>query len=240
MLLTQKRCTLILSFLLIFFGSLVLSQSNAEDLNIDRDLALSYWSSRNYFAKGVYYLINQEDLDKAEEQFKKAILSSPIDSFLSVSKDSSDRQIVARSFYFLGKIYYDRANKTGETTQNIGKSKFYLSKANEYGIIYSPVNPPLLDEINRKYPNIPAVTQTFGQSKTKVTIDTQDKTYKLDAVRIDSNLSITRDSFTTNRELKLKDNSRYKIKPNYKSSYKTIYGAIIIFGIAVAFWLARE
>jgi tetratricopeptide (TPR) repeat protein len=237
MLSLQKNHTFLIFILLVVSNLLLVLNSIASD--IEAASSQKYLTSQNYLAKGVYYLINLGDLDKAEEQFQKAILSSSPDSFSAIPDNPNDGQTTAEAFYFLGKIYYDRAGKSGDITQNIGKAKFYLAKANEYGIMSFRINPPLLDEVNRKYPNIPAAVQEISQSKTEVVIETQDEFYKLNTIRIDHNLDITKDKFSTNKELKLYNNSRYKILTDYKDSYKSVYGALVIFGIVAMILFTR-
>ena len=105
-----KTCLLILLFVFSFIHTTV-----ARD-----------WDSQDYLADGVYYLINQNDLDMAEEQFHKAIFSSPF-SMLSEETDDmdSDRQIAAKAFYFLGKIHLERAS----SQSNISENAKYISYA---------------------------------------------------------------------------------------------------------------
>jgi len=73
--------------------------------------------SRYYLIEGVYYLMNEGDRDKAEGFFRKAILSSSFDSlsvegnthWQAASGTAPALSDAAEAFYFLGKIYYEKA-----------------------------------------------------------------------------------------------------------------------------------
>ena len=208
----------------------------------------SSWESRRYLIEGVYYLVNEQDLDIAEGLFRKAILSSP---FSSLSKETEsqdyDRQVVAEAFYFLGKIQYERAiSGTGEEKQesrieDIAWAKRYLKKAKEYGIVHDRLHPPLLEQINREYPEVKMPRLETNPNKAEITIETEyGESYKVNAVKVDQYTDVTDNRFSTNREFYLECGARYKVEPDIQGGYKSIHRALTVLGIALVIWFTRD
>ncbi len=207
----------------------------------------SSWESRRYLMEGVYYLINEGDRDVAEGLFRKAIISSPFSS-LSIEADDQgyDRQVVAEAFYFLGRIQYEKAipdsgkENHGKSIENIAWAKVYLEKAEEYGIVHNLLHPPLLDQINRKYPEISMPNLERNPDRAIVAIEIEHgESYKVDAVKVDQYTSVTDNRFLTNRELDLECGARYKVKPDVQGSYKSINRTLAVLGIALVIWFTR-
>jgi hypothetical protein len=202
------------------------------------------WESQKYLIEGVHYLMNEDDLDTAEQLFHKAILSSSFDSLsidddLNGTADTSDSWVVAESLYFLGKIHYLRANSQIDVKSNIIWAKKYLMKAEEYGIIYDKLHNPLLDEIKRKYPdvNIP-VTDAIGY-RAKVTIESDNGSYNINAVKIDKRGYVTELDFQTDKESVIEGGARYKLKPDIRGKRRAILGSVSAVGVILAIWLLR-
>jgi hypothetical protein len=202
------------------------------------------WESQRYLMEGVHYLINEGDRDTAREFFRKAILSS---SFRSLSgKDGADEMprpidkwVASEAFYFLGKIHYEEAVSQGAVPQNIAWAKRYLEKANEYGIVHDRLHPPLLEELNRRYPGVGAPPSEAKLDRAKIIIEVDRGSYEIDTVKVDHNADVTESSFQTNREFDLECGARYKIKPNVQRRNKSMYGALTAIGIGLVVWLMR-
>ena len=219
-----------------------------------RGFTASSWESRRYLMEGVYYLMNEGDRDVAEGLFRKAILSSPFTSLSMEAEDQGyDRQVVAEAFYFLGRIQYEKATldtgysilDTGKGKQekgieNIKWAKIYLGKAEEYGIVHDRLHPPLLDQINRKYPEIGMPDLEANPDRAIVAIEMEHgESYKVNAVKVDQYTSVTDDRFSTNRELDLECGARYKVKPDIQGGYKSINRTLAVLGIALLVWFTR-
>lgn len=205
------------------------------------------WESQRYLMEGVHYLVNEGDRDMAEKFFRKAISSSSFSSLFG--KDSADetpelasKWVVAEAFYFLGKIHYERAVSQGAVPQNIAWAKWYLEKANEYGVIHDRLHPPLLDEANQKYPGVDAQDAPLSETssdKTKIIVEIGHGVYEMDAVRVGPNADVTESRFRTNEEFDLDCGARYKVKPNIWRSNRSMYGALTAVGISLVIWLTR-
>lgn len=228
-----------LSFILGF--PFFIFADDAVDLKYDNS-----WESRRYLIEGVYYLINNEDIDIAEKMFRKAILSN---SFSNLSKSSEvqdqSKRVVAEAFYFLGKIYYKRSSldavKSASSIENIAWAKKYLEKAEEYGIVYDQLRPTLLHEINQKYPDIKPHTVKASQDKTKVIIETENLgSYKIDTIKVDKYTDTMEEKFQTNKEFDMAGGSRYKIKPDTDGKHSSIFGALAIMSAGLLIWLIRD
>ncbi len=214
------------------------------------------WERGSYLIEGIYYLISKGDRDTAEELFKRAILSSSFNG-LSLGSRTGDQQefngidrwFVAESFYFLGKIHYEKAvlsdrGMRGEDlqediAQNIALAKQYMRRAEDYGIVYDRLHPPLLDEINRKYPAMDGVVTESRGDKARVTIEMDRGSYQMDSLKINQDADITQSRFSTNREFGLECGARYKMKPNTQRGYKAIYRTLAVVGIGLVVWLTR-
>ena len=198
------------------------------------------WESRLYLIEGVHYLVNEADSDMAEELFRKAIFSS---SFSSLSEETEDqdrhRWVVAEAFYFLGKISYEKSISGGNIAENIAWAKKYLEKAEEYGIVYDRLHPPLLDEINRKYPGIEVPISEPNRENAKTIIEFDHGSYQIDAFRVDKYADVIKSKFESDHTIDLECGARYKIKPDVQGKHKSIYGALSVFGIGVIIWITR-
>jgi hypothetical protein len=207
----------------------------------------SSWESRRYLMEGVYYLINEGDREVAEGLFRKAIISSPFSSLSMEAEDQGyDRQVVAEAFYFLGRIKYEKAipgsgkENHEKSIENIAWAKVYLEKAEEYGIVHDRLHPPLLDQINRKYPEINMPNTEANPDRAIVAVEVEHgESYKVDAVKVDQYTSVTDNRFLTNRELDLECGARYKVKPDVKGSYRSINRTLAVLGIALVIWFTR-
>jgi hypothetical protein len=216
--------------------------------------------SRHYLIEGVHYLMNEGDRDTAEDLFRKAIFTSPFGSLsregnggqLSEASVLSDRWVVAEAFYFLGRIYYERAvsqvgvvrdaDTDSTTPKLLVLARKYLRKAEQYGIIYDRLHPSLLDEISRRFPEIEVPIEAYdgsGQDKAKVMIEFDHGSYQMDAVKVDLDADVTESSFSTSKEFDLECGARYKVKPDVQGGYKVMYRALALLGIGVVFWLTR-
>lgn len=184
------------------------------------------YSSQEHIIAGVYYLISRNDPAKAEEHFQKAILVGEQDD-------------LASAFYFLGKIYYDRALSGFDVTSNIGKAKAYLIKAEEYGLKNDRLHPPLSDEINRKYPDIPPSNLEIKGDKAKVVIEIDQGDYRINSLQINREMGIRKEIFATNKDLNLQGGTLYKMKPDVEGSSKSIHRMLVLLGIGIAIWLVR-
>lgn len=201
-------------------------------------------SSQGYLISGIYYFVNEGNMDKAEELFRKAIFSS---SFAALSNmENTDckisplnRRVAAEAFYFLGRIYYKRANDQQDTIQNIAWAKKYFQQADEYGIVYDKLHPPIMDEINRKYPGIGMPTAKPSREKSEVVIEVNNDLYRIDAVKVDQRAGITKDNFLTNERFELEGGARYKLKPNIKGQNNIVNQALVILGVSLVLWFAR-
>jgi hypothetical protein len=207
----------------------------------------SSWESRRYLMEGVYYLINEGDRDVAEGLFRKAIISSPFSSLSMEAEDQgNDRQVVAEAFYFLGRIHYEKAllgtgkENHEKSIENITWAKSYLEKPEEYGIVHDRLHPPLIDQINRKYPEISMPNLETNPDKVRVAIEIEHgESYKVDAVKVDQYTSVTDNRFLTNKEFDMECGARYKVKPDVQGSYKSINRTLAVLGIALVIWFTR-
>ena len=240
----QKAAKHICLLILLFSASSVIAAGGTE-------FAISPWESQRYLIEGVYYLINEGDLDTAENMFRKAILSVPFGSLSRIGDDQdTGKQIAAEAFYFLGEIHYKRAMlHTGKEDrdllspgiENIAWAKKYLGIAEEYGIVYDRLHPPLLDKISREYPKILAKVVETNRDKSKVIIETNHTgSYKVDAIKVDQYSDVTKSTLLTGKEFDLECGARYKVKPDIQGSYNSIYRALAIFGIGLLIWVTRS
>ena len=221
---------------------------------------------RYYLIEGIHYLLNEGDRDMAEELFRKAIFSSSFSS-LSVRRvrgsDTETRRrgdtairrvadVVAEAFYFLGKIHYEKTildtgysmldtgtEKQESNIQNIAWAKKYLRKAEEYGVIYDRLHPPLLDEINRKYPEIAAPVSESNSDKAEIIIEVSDGAYQINAVKVDQHTDVTESTFKSDQVENLECGARYKMKPDIQGRYRTIYGYLAVLGIGILTYSLR-
>jgi hypothetical protein len=273
----DTRVIFYLSLLTIFAGTNAsIAFASASDIqgpearNLDLTEAKAIGSSPMYYLiEGVHYLLNERDLDAAEELFRKVIFSS---SFSSLSRrrsrvadleiprtqrpeavgtlPGSDRWVVAEAFYFLGKIQYDRASapteaKADEALESISLAKIYLEKAEEYGIVYDHLHPPMLEEINRRYPEAYTLVVP-GREEAEVTFDIANasdgsqRSLKINAVKIDSKALVAEERFPSSETKNLECGARYKVEPDIQGGRRSIYRALTVVGIGIAVWLARD
>jgi len=234
-------------FCVLFLGVTVRDAYAAERA----DLAPAFWESRYCLIEGIHYLINEENRDAAEELFRKAIFSS---SFSDLSRRgnagetsvSRDRWIVAEAFYFLGKIHYEKAildtggEKRQSNMENIAWAKEYLKRAEEYGIVYDRLHPPLLDEINRKYPDAGGLPASPEGDKAKVVVEVGDGLYGIDAIKISRGMDIVEGRFRTGEIKDLECGARYKVEPDIQGGHRAIYRALVVLGTGIMIWLTRN
>jgi len=88
--------------------------------------------SIHYLIEGVYYLIDQNQPERAVPYFERAIESDP---------SQPD------AYYFLGVSYY-------RLGQPIGHALFYLQEAEKRGVQYDRFRPNLLSEIQGQSPDV--------------------------------------------------------------------------------------
>ena len=230
-----------LSFLLWFMSSFA-AYGEPNTTSSETEVA----ENRSHLIEGVYYLMNQGDQNMAKEFFQKAIFSSPFVD-LSMNRgvvtvsEPGDRRIVAEALYFLGKIHYEKvlSHKGEDMEKNIGLAKMYLNKAEEYGIAYDRLHPTLLDEIHRRYPGVGMVVPDTEGDGTKVTIEVDHGSYRVDTVKVDQHADVTEDRFMTNEEFALEGGARYKVEPDVQGGYRSIYRTLAFLGISLLVWLTR-
>ena len=143
---------------------------------------LSADESQKYLIRGVYYLINQNDLNSAESEFRQAI-----------ALDQNNWE----AYYFLGSIYYKQATSTGyisisQSQQSIGKAKAFLLRA--LGLrrgktpstpIYDKLHPDLLSRLKQEYPKVaPIYEEELFPKKAKIVIETEAPTFEIRASKI--------------------------------------------------------
>lgn len=230
-------------YLIILFLIISLYTQTTEAANIDPASGnqLQDVKSRDYLINGIYYLICQQNHYEAEEQFRNVIFSSPFKAFTDKSNDyHQDKYVVAEAFYFLGRIYYQKAISQGDIEQNIASAKMYLMKAEDFGLIHDQLHPSLLDEVNQKYPNISPLVSELTSGKASTVFELDNSSYQIDAVQIDRNLDVKKATFSTNKKLTLDGGKIYKMEPNINNAYKSIYNALIAVGIAITVLLIRN
>lgn len=200
-------------------------------------------SSRFYLMEGVYYLINEKNSEMAEEFFRKTIASCSFDTLSDKSEDY-DRKIAGEAFYFLGKIHYERAASAfgDDVSNNIAWSKKYLREAEGYGINYDKLHPPLLDDINKKYPGIKLGrdAQPTKNYKTKAIFEVGNNSYRIDTVKIDRNSDIKKVELSTKNVFSLEEGARYKMKIGVQEGQWTAYKTLVAVGITLVFLIARS
>ena len=147
---------------------------------------------------------------------------------------------MAQSFYFLGKIYYDRAAILHvNIPQNAAWAKKYLRKAEEYGIVYDRLHPPLLDKIIREYPETDVPTLETNTNEAKVIIEVDHGSYGVDAIRVSRRSDIKESRFQTDAEFHLESGARHKIKPDVQGGDRAIHRVLAVLGISIVVWLTR-
>jgi tetratricopeptide (TPR) repeat protein len=112
--------------------------------------------SIHYLIEGVYYLIDQNQPERAVPYFERAI-----------ALDSSQPD----AYYFLGVSYY-------QLRQPIGHTLFYLQEAEKRGVQYDRFRPDLLSEIQRQYPDVqPSQTRpVLGEVKeARIVVESEDE-----------------------------------------------------------------
>jgi hypothetical protein len=214
------------------------------------------WESQRYLMEGVHYLVNEEDLAKAKEFLQKAILSSSFDSLSSKTLEQKyNKTVVAEAYYFLGKIYYEQAlleikglpttiqeskQYPSSVVDSIAWAKRYLRRSDEYGLVHDRMHPPMLAMLDKTFPDIEPSPWTSRGGRTKVTVEAFDnEPYYLDVVKIDENADVTESKFLTDEEFNLERGARYKIKPDTRGVYDTMYKVLAILGLGIVIWRAR-
>jgi len=82
-----------------------------------------------HIIEGVYYLVVENDLNQAEQEFQ---------AILAIDKKH------AEAYYFLGRIYYEKVLSSSEPKSMLREAGKYLSMAHSLGIVYDKLHPNLL------------------------------------------------------------------------------------------------
>ena len=216
---------------------------------------LSADESQKYLIRGVYYLINQNDLNSAESEFRQAI-----------ALDQHNWE----AYYFLGSIYYERAttefgirnsefgmiipNSEAQSRQFIGKAKAFLLRA--FGLrrrktpstpTYDKLHPDLLSRLKQEYPKVaPIYEEELFPKKAKIIIETEAPTFEIRASKISKqdatvNESITPSllgTFLPGEEIQLEGDASYQLEflPQKPKSIKLIL--LVGIGLTIS-WLIR-
>jgi len=136
--------------------------------------------SQKFMIRGVYYLINQNDLNAAETEFRQAI-----------ALDHHNGE----AYYFLGRIHYEQATSTSNLSISqlqmfIGKAKALLLRAQELGITYDKLHPELLSRLEQEYPKVaPLYEAELFPKKTNIIIETEAPTFDIRASKINNPLT---------------------------------------------------
>ncbi len=82
-----------------------------------------------HLVEGVYYLVVENDLNQAEQEFQ---------AILAVDKNH------AEAYYFLGRIYYEKVLNSSASKSMLREAEKYLRMAHSLGIVYDKLHPNLL------------------------------------------------------------------------------------------------
>jgi len=173
--------------------------------------------------RGVYYLINQNDLNAAENAFRQAIALD---------------QHNGEAYYFLGSIYYEQATSTGNLSVSqmqmfIGKAKALLLRAQELGITYDKLHPELLSRLEQEYPKVaPIYEAELFPKKARIIIETETPTFD---IRTSKTNQVG--TFRPYEEIQLEGDASYQLEflPKKPKSIKHL----ILVGIGLTIWLVR-
>lgn len=192
--------------------------------------------SQKHIIRGVYHLINQNDLDVAESEFRQAIALD---------------QHNGEAYYFLGRIYYEQATSkvdisVSQLQQSIGKAKALLLRAQELGITYDKLHPDLLSRLEQEYPKVaPIYEEQFFPKKAKIIIEIKEPSSEIRVLKINERDSTVNESiessfvgtFQPKEEIQLESGASYQLEFSPLKS-KSIKHLILI-GIGLAIWLIR-
>lgn len=208
----------------------------------------NYWESQRYLMNGVYYILVEENQNIAEEFFRKAIISFPFNDL--AENQRAKWYILAEAYYFLGKVYYEKAIEgiipgfdeelSPSGIENMGWAIKYLEKAEEYGIIHDKIHPQLLEVIREKYGHIEEPTALDMGEQSKATIEIRGNSYKLNTIMVSKNLDVKKLKLPTNKEVDLSGGSSYKINLDLEKKRKIIYETLVAFGFILTFWIIRS
>lgn len=214
-----------------FESTIFLSPLIAAEIKTD----LFRQGSQKSVIRGVYHLINQNDSDAAESEFRQAI-----------AWDRNNKE----AYYFLGKIYYDRAASmedlpASQSSQYIGKAKALLLRAQELGISYDKLHPDLLSQLKKEYPKIAPIYEEELFPKAKIVFETE---FGIQTSEISQQMSphssqrqpdekTTTETFQPEEEISLKGDTAYQLEflPKKPKNIKHL----ILLGIGLTIWLIR-
>ena len=169
--------------------------------------------SQKFMIRGVYYLINQNDLNAAENEFRQAIALD---------------QHNGEAYYFLGSIYYERAGNL-----SVGKAKALLLRAQELGLTYDKLHPELLSRLEQEYPKVaPIYEAELFPKKANIIIETETPTFDIRASKTNQV-----GTFRPEEEIQLEGDASYQLEflPKKPKSIKHL----ILVGIGLTIWLIR-
>ncbi|MFQ6041509.1 MAG: hypothetical protein ACE5PV_11685 [Candidatus Poribacteria bacterium] len=196
--------------------------------------------SEKHLIRGVYHLINQSDLNAAESEFRQAI-----------TLDQNNWE----AYYFLGRIYYERATLTGDISisqsqQFIGKAKAFLSRAQRLqrfkapstpmaSPAYDKLHPDLLKRLKRDYPKIaPIYEEELFPKKVKIVIESETPNFEIRASKIgEQGADVIVGTFLPEDEIQLESDASYQLEflPQKPKSIKYL----LLLGIGLTIWLIR-
>ena len=189
------------------FLSLLSAKSMTSPIDLFRQ------ESQKFMIRGVYYLINQNDLNAAENEFRQAIALD---------------QHNGEAYYFLGSIYYERAGNL-----SVGKAKALLLRAQELGLTYDKLHPELLSRLEQEYPKVaPIYEAELFPKKANIIIETETPTFDIRASKTNQV-----GTFRTEEEIQLEGDASYQLEflPKKPKSIKHL----ILVGIGLTIWLIR-
>lgn len=198
---------------------------SADEMTLQSDLLRQ--ESQKFIIRGVYYLINQNNPDAAENEFRRAIV---------LDKNNEE------AYYFLGRIYYERAiSEDISATQSqrfIGKAKALFLRAKELGMTYDKLHPDLLSRLKQEYLKVePIYEEKLFPKKSKIIIETESPTFEIQVSKISKqNDAVMVRTFQPEEEIPLEGDSSYQLeftpkKPGIKH--------LILLGIGLTIWLIR-
>jgi len=185
--------------------------------------------SQKFMIRGVYYLINQNNPDAAESEFRQVI-----------ALDQQNWE----AYYFLGRIYYERVTSmenisASQLQQSIGKAKAFLLRAQELGMSYDKLHPDSLSRLKQEYPKIaPIYEEELFPKKAKITIETESPKFEIQASKISKqDAPVIVGTFLPEEEIQLEGDASYQLKfiPVKPKSIRHL----ILVGIGLTIWLIR-
>jgi tetratricopeptide (TPR) repeat protein len=215
---------IILLFVFLWISGL-LSLLPAAELTSQEDLFLR--ESQKFIIRGVYYLINQNNPDAAENEFRRAI-----------ALDQHNWE----AYYFLARAYYEQATvmeDIPQLQQSISKAKGLLLRAQELGMTYDKLHPNLLSRLKQEYPKVkPIYEAELFPKKTKIVIETETLNFDIQTSKISAQDAATIvGNFLPEEEIQLECDASYQLEflPKKPKSIKHL----ILLGIGLTVWLIR-